>query len=66
MTSYHEFCFTELHKIMMNKITFVGFRGDDRLNCSPPWTRPWHCVIAQLRTLERKLLVGFPVQRIAT
>ena len=24
--------FSELHKIVVNKITFVGFRGDDRPN----------------------------------
>jgi len=35
MTLYHEWRFTELHKIMVNKITFVGFRGSDRPNRSP-------------------------------
>jgi len=28
--------FSELYKIMMNKVTFVGFRGGDRPNL-PPW-----------------------------
>ena len=37
MASYHECCFTELRKIMMNKITFVGFPGDNR---SPPGSAP--------------------------
>jgi len=63
MTLYHEWCFTELHKIVVNEITFVGFRGGDRPNRSPLGSAPG---TTQLRTLERKLLVGFPVQRIAT
>jgi len=25
---------------MLNKVTFVGFKGCDRLNISP-WIRPW-------------------------
>ena len=29
--------FSKLYKIMVKKITFVGFRGFDR----PPWIRPW-------------------------
>ena len=32
--------FSESHKIMMNKITFVGFREGDRLNCPPPGSVP--------------------------
>jgi len=32
--------FAELNKIMVNKVTIVGFRGG---NCGdrPPWIRPW-------------------------
>jgi len=26
---------------MVEKVTFVGFRGFDRLDRPPPWTRPW-------------------------
>jgi len=56
MALYHEWCFTELHKIMVNKITFVGFRGAIA-PIAPPLV---------LRTLEGTLLAGFPVQQIAT
>jgi len=32
--------FSELYKIIVNKVTFVGFRGEsDRPNT--PWIRPW-------------------------
>jgi len=39
--------FSELFKIMVKKVTFVGFRGGDRPN-RPPWIRPgwrwsWWC-----------------------
>jgi len=63
MTLYHEWCFTELHKIVVNEITFVDFRGGDRPNRSPSGST---LGTAQLRTLEGTLLAGFPVQRIAT
>ena len=29
--------FSELYKIVVNKVTFAGFRGER----SPPWIRPW-------------------------
>jgi len=32
--------FSELYKIMVKKVTFVGFRVGDRPN-RPPWIRPW-------------------------
>jgi len=28
--------FAELYKIAVNKVTFVGFMGGNRPNCSPP------------------------------
>jgi len=31
--------FSELYKIKVNKVTFLGFTGDDRPNRSP-WVRP--------------------------
>ena len=33
--------FSELYKIFVKKVTFVGFRGGDRPNRPPPWIR--HC-----------------------
>jgi len=32
--------FSELYKIMVNKVTLVDFRGDNRPNSSP-WIHPW-------------------------
>jgi len=33
--------FSEFFKIIVNKVTFLGFRGDDRSNRPPlPWIRP--------------------------
>ena len=29
--------FSELYEVMVDKVTFVGFRGGDRA----PWIRPW-------------------------
>jgi len=31
---------SELYEIMVNKVTFVGFKGGDRPN-HPHWIRPW-------------------------
>jgi len=40
--------FSELHKIMVNKVTFISFRGDDRRN------RPlWICPCTTLHKIER-------------
>jgi len=46
--------FSESHKIMMNKITFVGFRGGDRLNCPPPWIRPCSSYCGQSISLSHQ------------
>jgi len=32
--------FSELYKIMVKRVTFVGFRGGDRPNRSPPESAP--------------------------
>jgi len=33
--------FSELYKIIVKKVTFVGFRRGDR---APPWIPPWLCM----------------------
>jgi len=35
MTPYTQMLFFELHKIMVNKVTFVSFRGGNRPNRPP-------------------------------
>jgi len=37
MTQYFisRMLFSELYKLMVNKVTFAGFGGHDRSNCSP-------------------------------
>ena len=36
--------FSELHKIMVNKVTFAGFRGA----IAPSWIRPWSSVVSEV------------------
>jgi len=49
--------FSQLYKIMVNEVTFVGFRGGDRPN-RPPWIRP--CVVTHEKVMER----GYLFQRV--
>ena len=53
--------FFELHKIMLNKATFVGFRRGNWGN-GPPWIRPW----LQLPTLSSLESDAPPGKTIAT
>jgi len=53
--------FSELYKFMVNKATFVGFRGTiDPID--PPWIRPWVRVrkrkIIEVEDLSPKLFIG--------
>jgi len=41
--------FFELYKIMVNKVTFVGFRGAFP---PPPWIRPWSDVYTSVNYTE--------------
>jgi len=41
--------FSEFYKIMVKKVTFLGFRGDDRF---PPWIRP---CLSQYKTNGERL-----------
>jgi len=50
----------KLYKIMVNKVTFVGFRGGDRPN-RPPWIHPCYEVARKMKRCQRFVALHLPI-----